>query len=487
MQEFLIHFDSRKRDKLLYPTSTTFFVSFPKNVQYALPGSLPATASLIACEMANVANSISAETCSVTWQHLNVSSPVYNAKINTGTYTLTTLCNELLRVLNTAQRLPNDPIFDLDPDNARFNQQHHWALVYASSPDSGLTLASLYRTQKGLPSDVALQVFVNDINMICTKAGHGLNVNDIISIQGVTKQVGGLPAMAYINTTFQVITVIDADHFTVQLSQAAYEDYSVGLTGEPNLTFGIPLSFKFLSSTTLLPVIGFPRQSGDVVGHLDDFAACIKDWYNKDPTSNNALINLPWLPDRFCSIGTTVMFDQADVIGIKSTSRFICVNTTQKTFYVDLDELRNAVKFILANEPLGFTAEQSARLIVLTDTGYKRAQSNILTTGALYSSVNLSGATHCFVLSPQCRTSLNDNGTLAKIQMVSASGYLNFNNVVGQETQLLNHKGRSRGGLLLQFTDESMKNSIYNYGLEISGTLKIKAGVERYDMPEQPF
>lgn len=476
MQEFLIHFDSRKRDRTLYPTSATFFVSFPKAIQYALPGFVPTTVSMVACEMANVANSISADTCSITWQHLNVSSPVYTAKINTGTYTLTTICNELLRVLNTVQRSPSDPIFQLDPDNAQFNQQHHWALVYATSPDSGLTLASLYRTQKGLPSDVALQVSVNDVNMVCTKLSHGLAVNDIISIQGVSKQVGGLPAMAYINTTFQVNTVLDADHFTVQLSQGAYEDYSVGLTDEPELTFGVPLTFKFLPSTTLLPVIGFPRQSGDVVGQLDDFADCIRDWYNKDPNTDNALINLSWLPDRFCSVGTTVMFDDAQAIGINSKTRFTCVNATQKTFYVSLDELRTAVRFILANEPLGFTPEQAARLIVLSDTGYQKAQSNILTTGALYSSVNLSGATHCFVLSPQCRTVLNDNGTLAKIQMASASGYLNFNNLVGQETPLLNHRGRSRGGLLLQFTDETMRNSIYNYGLEISGTLKIKTG-----------
>lgn len=476
MHDFLIHFDSRNRDKALYPTSSVFFVPFERNVQQALPGPLPARVSLIACEMANVANSISTDSSTIVWQHQNTASPVYTAQINPGTYTLTTICNEIIRTLNAVSRVQNDPVFKMDADNKQFNLMHHWALVYATSPDSGLTLASLYRTQSGLSTDSALQVSINDTNMICTKSSHGLLLNDIVSIQGVTKQVGGLPPMAYINTNFQVTSVLDADHFIVQLSQGAYESYSVGLTDEPDMTFGLPLKYKFLSSTTVLPIIGFPSQSGDVIGHLTDFAASIKKWFNTDPHSTDALINLPWLPDRFCTIGNNIMFDGATSIGVKSDTTFTCVNADQKTFYSSLNALRDTIKYILANEPLGITPEQAARLMILSDAGYQSSQSNILSTGSLYSSVNLSGATHCFVLSPQCRTPMNLSGTVAKIQMVSGSGYLNFNNIVGQNAPLLQHKGKSRSGVLLQFTDETMQKTLYSYGLEISGTLSVKTG-----------
>ena len=474
MSDALIHFDSRDRDKSLYPTSSTFFVPFPDKVQSSVPGYLPADVTLVGCEMANVANSVMKDNCTVSWQHTDKNHPVYTVQLDTGTYTFNSLCTQLLTVLNSVKRQPNDPIFLNDPVNAELNRQHHWALDYASSPDNGLTLASLYLTQSGLDPDVALEVSVGSTSMICTMQDHNLNVNDNISIQGVVSQVGGLPPSAYINTTFQVASVIDSSHFTVQLSQGAYEGYSVGLANEPKMSIGRPVEFKFLPASTLLPSMGFPKQSGIIVGHLDDLAEAITTWY-----AGNRLVSmltLPWMPAPLCIVDNHFTFDEAEAIGLTSEVIFRCLDDTQKNFYISTRDLEAAATKINASTSISIPAEQSARLIGISNAAYNRAQTNILSNGSLYSSVNLSGATHCFVTSPQCKTPLNPFGTIAKIQMVSASGYLNFNNIIGQNTPLLRNRGSRRTGLLLQFLDESKRKNTYNYGLEVSGTLKLSPG-----------
>jgi len=474
MSDALIHFDSKNRDKDLYPTSSTFFVPFPDKIQSTVPGYLAADVTLIGCEMANVANSVMKNNCTVSWQHTNKSHPVYTVQLSTGTYTFNSLCTQLLNALNSVQRQSNDPIFLDDPANASLNTQHHWALVYASSPDNGLTLASLYLTQNGLDHDAALQVSTSSTSMICFMQNHNLNVNDNISIQGVVSQVGGLPPSAYINTTFQVSTVIDESHFTVQLSQGAYEDYSVGLTNEPTMSIGRPIKLKFLSNSTLLPLIGFPKQSGIIVGHLNDLAQAITTWYAGDQLV--PVLTLTWMPDSLCIVDGQFTIDQAESIGITPDVVFRCIDGTQKNFYIPTSDLINAATLINSNIAVGISDEQSARLIAISDAAYNKAQTNILSNGSLYSSVNLSGATHCFLASPQCQTPLNPSGTIAKIQMVSASGYLNFNNIIGQSTPLLRNRRSKRTGLLLQFLDETKRNNIYNYGLEISGTLKLSPG-----------
>lgn len=474
MSDAFIHFDSRDRDKSLYPTSSTFFVPFPEKVQSSIPGYLAADVTLVGCEMANVTNSITLDNCTVSWQHKSGSNPIYTTQISTGTYTFNSLCTQLLNTLNAVARQPSDPIFQDDPANAPLNAQHRWALVYASSPDNGLTLSSLYLTQNGLDANAALQVAVGSTSMVCSMQNHGLNVNDNISIQGVVAQVGGLPPSAYINTTFQVATVIDASHFTVQLSQGAYEDYSVGLTDEPTMSIGRPIAYKFLATSTLLPTIGFPTQSGVIVGHLRELANAITQWADGDRSVST--LTLPWLPDQVCLVNGQFTFDASEAIGLPNTAIFRCLDATQKNFYVEANDLLNAAMRIASDASIGIPDEEASRLMVISDAAYNRSQTNVLSNGSLYSSVNLSGATHCFLTSPQCRTPLNPSGTIAKIQMVAASGYLNFNNIIGQNTPLLRTRSSRRTGLLLQFLDDTMQKNVYNYGLDISGTLKLSPG-----------
>lgn len=247
----IIHFNSRDRDRDMYPYASSFRVQLPTTLHNVERLSLPAL------EFTNTSMSVHEKNNVIKWidGDENIETQAYSAKINVGVYTLTTLVTELLRAMNAVPR-------------RNTNILHHFNVSTMDNPQNGMTFYNIVSSQDGVEND-PLSTIANSQVIVVRQTAHGLKVGDTIWLYGVSGAPGGIPDDVLNGSPFSISTIVDENSFTI-ISQVV--PYITGDGGGTDVMIGRATNFQFVQATeydektrysgkSLLQLLGFPPVS----------------------------------------------------------------------------------------------------------------------------------------------------------------------------------------------------------------------------------
>lgn len=478
----VIHFDSRLRDKNLYPYSSDFSLPLPYMINDILQ------IDIKGLEFSNSSStSINMSNHTVSWINVNeadIGYPIYTAKINIGSFTVNAIVTELLRVMNAV------------PRKKKINGQtvnHTWDIELGDTPMNALTFYNITLRNDGVSTN-PITTTADSGTITIAQTNHGLKTNDIVYFVGIDGSPGGIPD-SVLNSFFKVSSIIDENSFTIDSSILPY---ITGSFGGDNVQIGTASNFAFVSdpnsvpgSRNLLQLLGFPKISSVP---LDDTFTLydLQNVLQNNKFGNDGMFLLPSIfsqkkPFSELKAGQTVKFLGAESLGFTSET-IVKVVTTGDQLILQISGLHDRTE---AQKKFSDSDAYRLRIYAGVDGGYMGAssqQSNVFNTGSLYGSIDLSGDSYCFLSltnanKSKSQVNLNNtsqNNLLAKIQLTSTSGYIGFNQVLGIPMSWMKGSGARIEELTFSLTD-SVGHILFFGGLEFSGTLVIKQ-----DEPDTP-
>lgn len=256
--ETLVSVDSRDRDKLLYPNANSFSIFLNKTFRNVKE------IELVSIEFPNTDAVINSGNNMIYWRNqedidLDITVvtngkteyPVYSAEIVVGSYTLTTLENEIFVVTNLVKRKQGYQN-GIQPYNA---SDYHFFVISLNINTDLVKFDSLI--MQNLPNNSLATTAATGIISV-SATNHGYSNNETIYINGAN-QIAGIDA-SVING-FHVITVINTNTFIFSVNLLA----SVTTTGGGNtMQSGKYAPFQFLwgvESNTIAQNLGFPLEN----------------------------------------------------------------------------------------------------------------------------------------------------------------------------------------------------------------------------------
>lgn len=481
----IYHFDSRKRDLNLYPYASDFVIDFPVTIQNINK------VELIASEFSNSSRTISnIHNSEISWINGNEASinfPVYTVQISYGVYTLNSIQSEIVQKMSSVPRLlaiNNTTTTTTTPIN------HNWQCIPSTTTPNGVTFYNIIYSTPGSTMN-PFSTTQDSALVTVTQTNHSHQMDDLIFFNNVTGDPGGI-ASAYFNTsTFTVNSIIDANTFTIIVDVIPYDS---GVWGG-NAQIGTPSTFRFVtpphaidSKKTLLSILGFPPQSSIAcnnqftLAHLKELLSNTSITVDNTITfeTSNSLLTTLALGTKFHLIG-------AETYGITADTSFIIDRTTTNSATITT---KNLIYFNSARLDQIIVPPLNNRLRIFSDPknenlGISNSQSNIFDSGSTYKSVDLSGESFCFLVCPDLEnakeqlSSANISNILTKIQLIAASGNLEFNTKLSYPVEL--KQPISLDSLHLQLFDADGK-PVYYDGLSLGGTLMFTQ-----EAPDPPF
>jgi hypothetical protein len=260
-----VFIDTEFRDKIAYPDSSDFVVSWGTTFQNVK------SMRLVSLEFPNVVQSIRAGVnSSIRWINLedidlDPPFPVYSIDANSGSYTLGTLQTELTAKMKVLKRHggltePNKP------------PVRHSIIVETNEDTDYVGFTSIIARASG--NNPVTVVSGSNIAYFRQK-DHGYMDAERIHIIGVMGIIGGLQA-SDINGAY-TITKIDNDTFSFELQGVAQLS---GVGGGTLVRSGREAPFQFLfgeDPTSIADIIGFPSENSSVpVPEIDPLTSIIR-------------------------------------------------------------------------------------------------------------------------------------------------------------------------------------------------------------------
>ena len=253
----LVSIDSRDRIKTLYPKPNNFRIFLGKtfaNVKKI---------EMVSLEFPNTDTVINTNNNTIYWRNqedidldittLNegiISYPTYSVTLRSGSYTSSTLQNEIVSKMNSVRRKQGT-----SSNGSLIIGDYHYFVASLDVDTDIVTLTSL--TLKQVPNN-GLSTALGSGVITVSLPSHGYSTYDMVYIVG-SKAVGGITST--ILTGFHQITVVNANLFTFEVNVKA-ADTTEG--GGNTIKAGIKAPFQLLwgeNSFTVAQNIGFPLEN----------------------------------------------------------------------------------------------------------------------------------------------------------------------------------------------------------------------------------
>lgn len=254
---------SALRDMNLDPTVSNFEVSLGTTFRDVW------SIRIADLQFASSANIISSKNNTVSWinaEDIDLGFPIYTATLRNGTYTATTLENELTTKMNALRRKNG-------------NGALHSFLVVVDLNTSIVSFTSL--NNLALPAQ-PIHTMANSSTLNVDLPNHGFSELDIIYFSNVL-QVAGVESSAINGIPLSVTSILNVDSFSVEVNAAASAD----ATGGGSAAFvGSLANFKFLWGST-------ENTCADVLGFADSDTSVpigVKDPLTSRVLSINAIV-----------------------------------------------------------------------------------------------------------------------------------------------------------------------------------------------------
>jgi hypothetical protein len=253
----LVSIDSRDRMKTLYPKPNKFRMFLGKTFNNVKK------IEMVSLEFPNTDTVINTNNNKIYWRNqedidLDITTlnegirnyPVYSVTLRTGSYTSSTLQNEIVGKLNAVRRKQGT-----SSTGSLVIGDYHYFVANLDVDTDIVTFTSL--TLKQVPNN-GLSTSLGSGVITVSLPGHGFSTYDMVYIVGV-KSVAGITASVL--TGFHQITVINANLFTFEVTVKA-ADTTEG--GGNTCKCGIKAPFQLLwgeNSFTVAQNIGFPLEN----------------------------------------------------------------------------------------------------------------------------------------------------------------------------------------------------------------------------------
>ncbi len=251
-----VNVNSIDRDVALYPKASDFNIYLNKTFKNIYKVKLlstewPNTDNVVKDSPASVQNNIIAW---VNQEDADIGFPIYKAYIRPGTYTTSTLQNEVSSKMNKIKSRGG-------------TGSYHTFGVTIDKNTQIMTFRRL--VNKLLPLDgFAFTVDSNDVTV--TLPHHGITVGTQIYISGFRQTIGTITS-TILNSDFSVTSVLDSDRFVFEIPIPS-SIAAIGGGISTNIGTMMPFKLKFGSGQrgTLGSIIGFPDEDSNVLLNQTD-------------------------------------------------------------------------------------------------------------------------------------------------------------------------------------------------------------------------
>lgn len=436
------------------PYKIDFDASLPMNLDLsALPNDLDIQSlslTTLECPESVVSNNRAHSERIVSWINgadvANGQHVPYTATCAIGSYDMTGMINELLRVMNLTPK--------------QDGTLHEWFVILPTTPSNAVSFYNVLFINLGHDP---ISTVAESATITVEAMDHGLTVGDFVTFKGVQNNPGAISNAVFNGASYTVASVVDKDHFTLLLGSFAYttsgptDEQPTGYGGGDGVQLGKGSYFAFLPSPprNALELIGFPKQSG----------ANVALSYGLNATVFARSAHSVPIPDRLktrVTAGQVIAIEGITALGLPDT---YVVNESKTSL-----KPRGSVPSKSARlSALREMSEQSQSRIYFTDATFAlaRVQTNRFDSGTLHQSINLAGDAYCYLYE------LDLQQKLAKIQLRSGNGFMDFNtfsNLELTERELRALKRKKS----LHCTLVSASGAVLFYqGLRLSGSFQV--------------
>lgn len=419
-------------------------------------------------EMPNMLNGITINETSIKWSNLNDfdmdgSFHVYEASIEPANYTMSTLINALLDVMNAVPRWSTGEMHQFICEQG-FN-----------GLTNGIQFSSLQKTTS-IPGNNPISVLNNSKVVTFTLINHGLVEGQLIYISNVGTDIGGIPQDIF-NTSFKV-KVINTNTFTFTVPISAYfDDTGGGPAGQISVSYQ---SFFAFRSSNILNLLGFPYGDSSVAVSIHDakklqarppyliggpLTTVVSHWMNLRLPLHGLVQNT-----TFNLVGTQNQY------GLQDNVAYVVQQVIDQDT-VAIDVPKDYAVQLESNSIDTADDINRVRLSSVDDNhiGFSTSQTNVI-NGVIYNAINLSGDTACYLT---CREideldywSGVPRNSLCKVQMTDIPGYTIFNSQSTDPVIFPPHRRPELTSLTIELKDIKGQN-IDLKNLTMSGSIQI--------------
>ncbi len=471
------HFDSRKRDYIKFPLCSHFQIELPQKLENIC------TLELVGLEFTNTSNTVyNMENAQISWINENeasISYPVYTATVHLGTYTVSSITNEMVRAMNT---IPRKLAINGQTTN------HSWDCVITDVPTNAISFYNvLYKPLLADP----FTTNADDPLITVYSPNHTFVAGDTVLFNGVSGDPGGVPNSFFVTTSFTVVNVVDSNQFTIGSTVVPYISTT---SGGSTAQIGTATNYRFVTpprwsqnTRSLLSILGFPKESCVLCRNIftkTDLKALIESGTEVNVSSQASSLNSTssyectsinriWakfpvlLPLKM--IGAENLGMTSNSTGSGASTITILTKNGDGSFRLRIDGVQKEAFQSYGSVTENETAKSKIGIYNQT-IGMNSIQNNVLDTGSLYQSIDLSGISYCFLTSSQLQnSSTTANNVLSKIQLTTAPGFLDFNKIIATKAVWPEGKRQDFSYLELLLVDVDDKEIDLN-GLNYSGT-----------------
>jgi len=259
-----VFIDSKDRDKITYPDAADFVISWGRafaNVKRI---------QLISLEFPNVVPSVTPDNRMLYWQNLedmdlDPAFPTYPTALATGSYTLSSIQDELASKMKFVKRRNGITVEGQPP-------YRHMFIVETNQETDYVGFTSIIAQAAGNNPVVTV---AGSTTVHFKQKNHGYNDGERIHILGIMGIVGGLPA-SEVNGAYN-IKKIDEDRFSFEIQATPITSATGGGT---LVKSGREAPFQFMfgsNQNTVADILGFPvENSSQTINQTDPLTSGIK-------------------------------------------------------------------------------------------------------------------------------------------------------------------------------------------------------------------